>query len=371
MKPVETWAYALLLLVAIGLSWTSWTTEEVEEKKSSVVFDPGAGLTSIVWAGDKNAATLTIEGKDDDLSVWVEAGRRPKIEAPKGDDDDSAAGATAAVETPEGETGEPVTPDDAPEPTYGPPELKAFPGNDQATKLVGLFQPLSALREFADVDAEALEGMGLKDPKATLTLDAGGRSIALEVGDKAYGSSDTYLRDASSGAVYLVSSKVIGPLRGAESRLMERSLQPFEPTDAAAAKLTTPAGGESRSVHQGRHDKDNAYWADPDQLEVVDTARDALMDKVFQLRATAYATEAERVTDADVQTVARAEFNGEDGAPLGSLDLSRKEDIERSKPGEPVFDWWARSDRTRGQWVKVSRSTAQELSDQIDALVGG
>jgi hypothetical protein len=350
MKPLETWAYALLLLVAAGLSWSSWTKEEVEEKSSSVVFDPAGGLSAIKWTAEKNVATLAVEGKGDDLAVWVEAGRKERIDATS-DDDDSAGG------------------DASTEATYGEPELKAFPGNDQAVKLVDSFTPLTALREFGNVDDATLAEMGLDQPEATLELDAGGRTLKLHVGDKAYGSSDTYARNAATGAVYLISSKVIGPLRGAESRLMERNPLAFEAIEVAAATLSTPAGAEATASHEGRHDPDNAFWADPAQPEAVDTARDALMDKVFQLRATSYSDIDEQVADGDVVRVAGIAFTAEDGAPLGSLELARQPDAERSKPDEPAWLWWARSERTRGQWVAVSRTSGQELSDQIEALL--
>lgn len=362
MKPVETWAYALLLLVAVGLSWSSWTGEEVEEKKSAVVFDPGPSVTALTWDGEKNVARIAIEGADEDRAVWVEAGRRPRIEpeAPEpaaSDDDDSAQ--PAAEPTPK------------PEPTYGEAEIKSFPGNDQAIKLVDAFLPLKALREFGAVDAPTAEGMGLDSPSATLEVTGPSGTVKLDIGDKAYGSSDTYVRDAASGTVYLVSSKVIGPLRGAESRLMERDLHPFEPVEVAAATLTTASGAETTALHQGRHDEDNAYWADPAEPEAVDTARDAVLDKVFQLRATSYPIASEAVADADVEIVARVSFADEAGKALGVLTVGRTLDAARSKPDEPVYEWYARSDRTRGQWVGVSRSTARELTDQLDSLLGG
>ena len=354
MKPAETWVYGALLLLAVGLSWSSWTREEVEEKKSAVVFDPGSSLTSIRWDGEKNVANLSIEGKGESASVWVEAGRRVKVDpVPVPADDDDSAGEPAPK----------------PEPTWGDPELKSFPGNDQALKLVKSFQPLNALREFGNVDDETLEGMGLNEPGAHLELDGGGKSLKLHIGDKAYGSSDTYVRNPATGTVYLVSSKVIGPLRGAESRLMERNLHPFEVTEVAVATLSTETGGEASALHQGRHDEDNAYWADPAEPEAVDTARDALMDKVFQLRATSYPTAEDRLPEGEAVVVARVDFADEAGKALGSVELARREDSERSKPEEPVYDWWARSERTRDQWVPVSRSTTQELADQLESLL--
>ncbi len=366
MKPQETWIYAVLLLIAVGISWSSWTTEEVETKTSAEVFDPGGSLTAIRWDGEKNVAELVIEGKGDDRSVWVKAGRKERIVQPKGDDDDSAADDddSAADDDDSAKATKPK-----PEPSYGEAKIKEFPGNDQATKLVDSFSPLKALRQFGKLDADTLAGMGLDEPGAVLVVEGASRSVELAVGSKAYGSSDTYVMDRASNTVYLISSKVVGPLRGAESRLIERNLHPFEATEVATATVRAASGQEVAASHEGRHDKDNAFWADPADLSTVDTGLDAFLDTVFQVRASTYLAEDERVGEADVEPLFQVAFQGDAGA-LGKLELARVVDAERSKGDEPVYDYYARADRTRGQWVKVSRSSGTELADAMAGLFG-
>ncbi len=359
MKPQETWIYAILLVIAVGLSWSSWTTEEVETKTSVDVFDPGGSLTAIRWDGEKNVAELVIEGKGDERSVWVKAGRKERILPPRGDDDDSAGD--------DDDSAKEASP--KPEPSYGEAKLKEFPGNDQATKLIDSFSPLKALRQFGKLDAETLTGMGLDEPDAVLVVEGASRSVELAVGSKAYGSSDTYVMDRGSNTVYLISSKVVGPLRGAESRLIERNLYPFEATDVATATVRSASGQEVAASHQGRHDKDNAFWADPADVSTVDTGLDAFLDKVFQVRASTYLAEDERVAEADVEPLFQVAFAGDAGA-LGALELARVVDAERSKGDEPVYTYYARADRTRGQWVKVSRSSGTELADALPGLLG-
>lgn len=352
MKAQETWIYAILLVIAVGLSWSSWRTEEVETKTSVDVFDPGASIRTIRWEGEKNVAELMIEGKGDERAVWVKAGRKERLPAPEGDDDDSAG-----------------APTEPPEPAYGEAKITEFPGNEQAVTLVDSFSPLKALRQFGALGAETLAEMGLDEPSATLHIEGASRSITLDVGSKAYGSSDTYVKDQAGGTVYLISSKVVGPLRGAESRLVERNLFAFEAADVAAVTVVGATGGEAVATHEGRHDKDNAFWADPADASTVDTARDALLGKVFQLRASTWLPVDERIADGDVDPLLSVAFSG-DAGPLGRLEVARAVDVEKSRGDEPVYDYYARAERTRGQWVKVSRSTGTELVDALSGMLG-
>lgn len=356
MKPLETGVYAGLLAVALVLSFATWKSEDDaggSSDDSVVVFEPGgAGLTSVSWDGQKAVANLAIAGKGDDVEVWITAGKRAKIDAPApaGDDDDSAGGEPAAK----------------PEPTYGEPELKSFPGNDQSNKLVKLFSPLSALREFADLTPEDLAAMGLDEPKAEIAVAASSKTLTLLVGEKAYGSSDTYVQDKASSKVYLVSSKVIGPLRGAESRLMDRDLLGFEMTEAQAAKIASPAGGSVEARHQGTHDKDNAFWSTPDNTDDVDAGLDGFLKKVATVKASSFLTEADAPTG--VEPVVTVFFVGASG-PLATLDVARLLNADRSKPGEPVWDYFARTERTRKQWVKVGRTAGNDLAEELPGLM--
>jgi len=360
VKPIEPVIYAILLLISLGLSWNAWKGESTgaNDANSSpiVLFDPGnEGLAELHWHGEKAVTSVLFESKGKKLRSWVSAGKRIKVEGPvtpadTAGDDDSA------------EDEEPATP--AP-PVYGEPELRSFPGGKQVTELADRFSPLVALRRFDSINEETLAEMGLDETTSSLSATSiSGKSLDLAIGSKAYGSSDTYARD-NDGTVYLLSSKVLGALRSAESRLMERNILGFEAIEVSEVSLKSPGGLERSLRHEGMHDEANAYWADPkspDEHEV----EDSFMKKLFQLRATAFPKDTERLQDADVEGVVRASFPG-DETPY--LELGRVQDSKRSKEGEPAYNWHARTHLTRNIWVKVSRNSATELSDNLDKVL--
>lgn len=362
MKALELWLYAILLLVAIAFSWHAWKGEEPTRKESVTLFDPEpVGVTEVVWEGESNAATLEVAGKGDDVSVWVTAGQKKRLPAPapepKGDDsaddDDSAAGGK-----------------EPPKPRYGEPELTSFPGNDAAEKLVARFSPLAALRQFDDLTDDQLDEMGLLEPASTLVLRAGSEELKLEVGDKAYGSSDTYARKPGERTAYLVSSKDIGPLRSASTNLRDRDLFGFEAQDAIEANIQPRMKAPLLAIHQGRHDKDNAYWTDAQTPDQRDAVLDGFMKALFQLRANTFPKADEMPDRADMEAVVVAAFRGEDGGELGSVELARRPDPKRTTPENTVWEWFATSPRLKGTWAGVSRSTAEEVSDALDGVLG-
>jgi hypothetical protein len=367
VKSADHLVYGALLLGTLAIAYGTWKGEEPEEKSSVVVFQPSGGLKTLDWDGERNAAKIEITGEGDDVETWVVAGRKEKVEGPvlpppTGDDDsagDDDSGDDDSAEE------EPTPP---PKDEYGEPVFKSFPGNAQARKLAASLSPLKALRRFDGLDDDALEQMGLKDPNGTLTItDRAGKSASFQVGSKAYGSNDTYLRVVGKNTVYLVSSKVLGPLRGAETRLMERDIFGFDEDEATKATVGTGVAS-AEFLHQGRHDKANAFWARPDDLETRDTPAQGFVEKLFQLRATSYPTEDEKPSEADLETVFTVQIERED-ADDGTLSLARAVDEVRSKDDETVWIWWARTHRTRDQWVKVSRSTAGDLAEQVIGLL--
>jgi len=360
MKAIETWIYGMLLLISLGLAYNAWQGDGEDNSAADshdvVVFDPGSGgPMELHWQGETSVASVVIEGKGDDLRSWVSAGKRSKIAGPaapaSAGDDDSADDASAV-------------PDEPPKPVYGEAKTRSFPGGKQVKELAARFAPLRAMRRFDDLGPESLEEMGLSEPEASLSVtSATGKTLELQVGSKAYGSSDTYVRNEQSGTVYLLNSKVLGPLRSAESRLMERKILGFPAVDAKEATLVAAAGSSRTLSHQGTHDEDNAYWADPASADELDTTLDGFMKKIFQLRATAYPKDDERLANESVESLFRISFSG---GRDRHVELGRVLNEKRSKADEPAYDWHARTHLTRDLWVKVSRTAGRELSDALD-----
>ena len=374
MKTLELTIYAILLLVVIGLSWNAWKGEEPVAKDSVEIFDPApVGLTEMIWEGERNAATLEIIGEGDDAQVWVTAGKKKRLPAPAPEalaDDDSASNDDDSASNDDDSAEGSEAPTLPPKPLYGEAEVASFPGSDAAAKLVARFSPLTALRQFDDLTDEQLDEMGLTEPEATLLLRAGSEELHLEVGDKAYASSDTYVRAPGARTVWLLSSKDIGPLRSASTNLRDRDLLGFVPTDAVDSNIQPGAGRPFKAFHQGTHDKDNAYWADADDPEQRDAVLDGFMKALFQLRASSYLKADEMPGREELEPVVAVAFRGQDLGELGSMRLARRVDEKRSRDDDTVYEWFATSHRLRGTWARVSRTTAEEVADALDGVLG-
>ncbi len=371
MKRAETLIYGVLLLVTLGAAWMVRNAEEPAEESGTVVFDPGAaGVTAMKWEDETSVATIEVSGKGDDLTTWVVAGKKEKIETPvesAGDDDDSAGDDDDSAgdddDSAGGETTQPAKP--KVEVTYGEPKLRRFPGNATAKKLVESFSPLEALRSFDQLDADALSEMGLDEPKGSLTVESGSGSVTFAIGDKAYGSSDTYVRIDGKDAVFLVSSKDLSPLRGAENRLIERVLVDAEEADLTAATLLI--GGQPsgpKRVHSGRHDKNNSFWAAADAPEDKDTVFGGFMEKALGLRVSSFPADDEVPEEGSVESVFRLQLEV-DGGPAQTLELGKRLDADKSTDDEDVYSWFARSTRTRDRWAVISKATGGDLADLL------
>jgi len=367
MRGGELSIYAALLVLGAGLAFSSWKGDEPVSKESVAIFDAGSGgLKEVAWDAERNVATLEVEGKGEHAGVWITAGRKARIvpEAPEvpevvATDDDDSAGAVEVVEV------EPATPEPV---QYGEAVVTSFPGSSQAVTLVERLASLTALRQFDGLNDEELAGMGLDEPEGTMTLKSASKSLTLEIGAKSYGSSDTYAREPGSTTAYLLSSKDLGSLRSASSSLRDRDLLGFEPTDAATVEIRAPNAAPVPARHLGRHDKDNSFWAAPDSEER-DAVLDGFMKALLLVKASTYLAPADMPTDADLQPVVAVAFAGDDGA-LGQLEVASRLDVERSKADDPVFEYYARSHRTRGGWAKVSRTTVEEVTDALAGLLG-
>ncbi|RMD98343.1 MAG: DUF4340 domain-containing protein [Deltaproteobacteria bacterium] len=261
-----------------------------------------------------------------------------------------------------------AAPEKTPPIRYGEPEWRSFPGNQQARRLIEDFSPLKALRAFDDLPEETLSEMGFDDPEATLTIEAGNQKVRFEVGGKAYGSSNVYMRPEGSQRVYLVASRIITPLRFAEDRLLDRNPLGFEKKEVISVRIAQVGGErEIRLEQQGRHDPANAYWTKPGEGETRESLFDDFMEKVFLLRVVRYPKETEAPDPGRLEDLFEITFTGERGK-LGDLVLSRMEDPEKSQDGQTRYTWYATTPHTRS-WAIVTARTAKDLAEMLPDLL--
>ena len=369
MKFTEVRIYALLLLVALGFSYQAFTAEGAPSATDTVVvFDPGKdGATSVDWTGERSAAHLEFSGPVDESEVWITAGRRQRIQAPAPPPEVPEAETESGDEAPDDSAGSDLEAAPEPEPVYGEPELTSFPGNTTAQALAERFAPLTALRRFDSLSDEQIAEMGLSEAASHLAIEGGGRTFRLEIGAKAYGSSDLYAREPGSATAYLLSRKVVGSLKSATTSLRDKNLFGFSATDAHTASIQT--GGVEKPTlarHLGRHDKDNAFWS-TETGEAVDPALDALIKRVFEAKATKYLKTIDAPTEADLEPLVALSFRNEH-KELGSIAFARKLDSEKTDADSKAYSWYAKSTRSRGQWVSVSKGVGTDLVDALSPL---
>jgi hypothetical protein len=365
MKSAEVRIYALLLVAALGFSYQTWTSDAAPRADETVVvFDPGkGGASSVDWTGERSAAHLEFSGPVDEAEVWVTAGRRKRIAAPA----PPPKAAEVEEEEADGSSEKEDTDPEPPEPVYGEPELTSFPGNSTAQRLALRFAPLTAMRRFDNLSSEQLAEMGLLEVSSMLVVEGGGRSLNLEIGDKAYGSSDLYAREPGSTTAYLLSRKVVGSLKSASTSLRDKNLFGFKATEAAVA-LIQQSGAKSPTLarQQGRHDKDNAFWSSSESEEL-DPPLDTLLKRVFEAKARRYLKTDEAPVAEELESLVEITF--EDGATdLGTIAFARRLNVDKSEEGSDVYFWYARSTRSRDQWVEVSKAIGTHLVDALAAL---
>src|SRR5690606_28611927 len=87
---------------------------------------------------------------------------------------------------------------------------------------------LRALRDLGTIDEKRESEYGLADSTAKIVVRMKHDSRELEVGGKAWGVNDRYVRDPSTGRVYVLSAVFVRRLEGAEHLLPERRLHLFD-----------------------------------------------------------------------------------------------------------------------------------------------
>ncbi|MBK8240400.1 MAG: DUF4340 domain-containing protein [Deltaproteobacteria bacterium] len=188
--------YGLLLSASLFGAWRVWTSPAEVDLGENVVVLSGAAdeLERVHYHSDK--LDLVIEMRTDELGRygWVRA-------EPIGTD-------TAVVE-----------PEAEPENPHAPPKddgtVSVFKAGKSGTAALEGLMPFKAKRELTGVTDDKLKELGLGEPEATLEITRAGREPAsYEIGGNVYGGANVYVRDTSSGKVYVVvqSTDAVGQL---------------------------------------------------------------------------------------------------------------------------------------------------------------
>lgn len=224
------WFHVSLCVAALAFAWSS--AHRVAEKKggpsSVTLFDVTAGeVTKVVYSWDKGRTETVLSGRDDARRATVTIDRelppkKPEKKDEKKDDQKDAA----AV--------------DVPAALEAPPDREAgvIPGGKTVLSAIAGLEPLKTKRSLGVVDDEArLGAMGLARPVRRLEVQAGSRSLALEIGEASYGAQGRYARVVGSREVHLIDGAIVTGLEGGKDALLEKRIVPWDLEQIAGFSL--------------------------------------------------------------------------------------------------------------------------------------
>jgi len=321
-------AHSILAVGGLVLAYLVWTDDSPEVSPDEVTITPcdADDVTRVALTTEEKDVTLELRGEGDDRVAWLTVVRRP---------------------------------------AEGEPTTERFVGSDAVTEWLAGAAPLRARRSLGELSAEQLGRVGLDEPEGTLAFRCGGSSASFQMGGRAYGNGDRYLRAERGGPVYLVASDKLAPLESAEFRLMERQLHTFEWREVVSLRLA--AFDQQRELLQhNRLDEARAEWVDARTPDRRDETFGNWLSRFPRLRVQSYLDpEAQPGSELEGMSVSpervmRVEYRGARGE-LGFLELSRV-------TGASELTYYARSETTRS-WVKVPSSVAQQIEDDLRSML--
>ncbi|MGF1468966.1 MAG: hypothetical protein ACFCGT_22805 [Sandaracinaceae bacterium] len=322
--------HAILALGGLTWAYLVWTEEEgaADEEEVVVLECTPARFERAELTSEDKRTLLQPEGTGDERVLWVTAVRNP------GQDNE-------------------VT--------------EVFVGSEEGLAYLEQLAPLRAHRSLGELSEEQLEEVELIGGSSQLAVRCGGRTATFDLGGRAFGSGDRYLRSTDGGPVFLVDAERLAGLEAPAIRLMQRSLHTFEPTEVASLRVQAD-GAERALVQRNRLDPQRAAWVDEADPDRRNELYGNWLVSVGRLRVMTYlprdtAPEDHEQATGPQEEILRLEYRGEGGNELGFLELVRVPESETS------MLYYARTEATKS-WVQVPTSAAEEVRDNVRPVVG-
>ncbi|HEY3254268.1 MAG TPA: DUF4340 domain-containing protein, partial [Polyangiaceae bacterium] len=257
-----------LLGVSAVLAFGVWTRDDEAQLSSKP--------TQVeVWAGEPDSVTalsfesstrkLRLEPQKDALGRWFVGTvdkDEPGVSPPHGAGGAGGSGGADGA---------------APEKTTKHTTVR-FVGVKAADDLLKSLAPLHALRAVGKIEGTRAEEFGFDKPEGTLKITLAGKPQSLLIGGATPGGTERYAK-AANGDVFAISGEIVQNLMYADSRLVERDLQPFKPEEATRVKVSK--GGKSRDL--ARVPGKNEGWADSATPSKLDETAGNWMTKLGRL----------------------------------------------------------------------------------------
>jgi hypothetical protein len=345
----------------VGTDIEYWVTSlhKKEEKKPDVSpevkkEEPPAFDATLPPADDKNAKKDAKEKNAKDAKAAKDA--QDKDAKDKDAKDKDATAAKDAEKKPE---------DKQPRP-YDPDAPVTFLASAQFATFVKGLAPLRAIRGLGDIPKDKLAQFGFDKGGTYLRMQCGGQKIALDVGGKTFGGSDSYVRDAKTKQYYLFSGQTLMDLESAQFKYMQTDLTKVAQSDADEAVIKAK-GRERRLLHRNRLVKEEAIWVDAAAKDKRNELFETWFQRLDKLKVKSF-LDAGKEPGSDLQIEASApqpvlslQYKLE-GKPQDTLEVVRVD----TKKGN---FYYARSQATQ-RWVTLYDSLAKQVDDDVALVVG-
>ena len=236
--------------------------------------------------------------------------------------------------------------------TAAPPRETKLPdrevrANDTAEKLFDRFAPLRASRSLGVLDDAKRRELGLESSRKRLEVFArGGRHASYVMAVSALGAGAPYLQSDQDKRVYLLSGSIATDLDAASTRLVDRRLHLFKPSDYDA--LLVKVDDRQRDLlelpAEGSQPQKLASTKTPTKPD--EFARN-WHDRIWRLVVTEVLGRAEVPSSGDPKVAIRIDYRYRQ-KPVGWIEVSQP----RPATSGPVPEIYARTEHTAG-WVKV------------------
>jgi hypothetical protein len=316
--------YGVLLVLALGASWSRYTSDEAAPEEGVVLVEGKKDeLQRVVY--DSPDVDVTFELRADDFGRYgwatVTEIKKKKVDG---------------VETTETKT-------------------SSFKTGTGADALVEGFAPMMAVRELDQVDDGRLTTFGLKEPETHVEVTSNGGTTRLALGGETYGTKDRYVRDSGTQRVYIVDDEVFKALKFATTRLPERALTAAK-VEAISEISLGQGANDVRWSQKNRDDRAAAYW-ERDGATGKDETFGNWLDKFLKVKSTGYVQQGDTPADA-----------------TAAFDLTVRADGAKPETvrflSTPAGDWYAQSESTRGM-VKLPKGAASDAADEVGDVLEG
>ena len=203
--------------------------------------------------------------------------------------------------------------------------------------------------ESESATEDALEPFGLDDPRLAATVEVGGESHTLLVGDE-NPETTVYARDAARDVVFTIDAALVDDLARGADTYREKDLFDFRPFNATALTVVRgdrtirfekrPAAEVEAAEEEAGAGEETWRRIEPEPADVERPEMDALLRALSDLRADSF-VESRRATGLDAPLVAITATFGEDGEEERVL-IGRSDDasygLHGDEPGAAVLD---------------------------------